>query len=123
MPLAPLPHSTRQVVFSALFALLKTTPNQVGMEWNTFSQHLKIWDDVGEDSQPALFLFRGPQLAEQKHVFGATRWLWKASIWIYYRINSLQCAGNDEFPEQMVDAVLDVIEQVFQTEPLVGRLT
>ncbi len=120
LPVFPLPHATRQQVFNALFALLKTTPAPIGQTWNSFSQHLKSWDDYPSDAQPVLTLYRLPQIAEQK-TFGVTKWHWKAAVFVYYRIDSTQCSQGGA--EALVDNFIDAIEQVFQTDPLLGRVT
>lgn len=110
----PLPHATRQQVFNALFNLLKTIPAPTGMTWQTFTQHLKSWDDYSADQQPVLTLYRLPQIAEQK-TFSVTKWHWKAAVFIYYRIDAYQCPQGQAFPEQLVDDLIDSIEQVFLT--------
>jgi hypothetical protein len=123
LPIIALPHATRNEVFSALFQRLKLIPAPGNLQWRKFSQKLVIWTDVPGDNQPCLFLYRGPQIASQVHAFGVTKWQWKCWIWIYYRIDSLQCAGDDLYPDLILDNILDSVEQVFQTDPLIGRLT
>jgi len=117
----PLPHATRQQVFNALFALLKQVPAPAGGKWQTFTQHLKSWDDYTSDQQPVLTLYRLPQIAEQK-TFSVTKWHWKAAVFVYYRIDSIQCTTGSVYPEELVDDLIDAIETVFLT-PLNNRLT
>lgn len=122
LPKAPLSHASRNAVFEALFALLKTTTPPGGTTWRTTSQWLRLWDEVGKDLQPALFLQRGPQVAEQKHAFGATRWQWKCWVWIYYQVGGLQNSSTT-YPDQLTDQFLDNIEQVLATDPIAGPRT
>jgi hypothetical protein len=121
LPYSPLPHATRKAVFTALFDLIQKIPAPADApNWKTASQLLKSWDEVNAGDQPALFLHRGPQQVEQK-TFGVTRWLWKCSLWIYFRADNLKTVST--YPDQYTDAFLDSVELAFQTEPLLGRLT
>lgn len=117
-----LPHAKRSEVFNALFNLIKTVAPPAGTSWGTQSQSLVIWDEVSAASQPALFLHRGPQTAEQTRAFGVTKWHWKATIWIYYRVDGLK-NSTTMYPDQLTDQFIDNFEQTFQTDPLVGPLT
>lgn len=121
MALFPLPHATRSQVFTALFSLIKQLPPPPGMKWQRFSQNLKSWDDTPSEEQPCCFLHRLTQTAEQKHAFGVTRWHWTATIWIYFRSDGYKTETT--YPDQITDPIIDSIEQLFQTEPLDGRLT
>ena len=115
-------HATRNAVFTALFEYLKShvTP-PTGNSWKTASQHLVQWDDVNHAQQPAIFLHRGPQIATQTHAFGVTKWVWKATVWVYFRTDGLKTTST--YPSQLTDQFLDNLEFAFQTEPLVGRFT
>jgi hypothetical protein len=119
--LLPLPHAGRAAVFTALFNFLTYLPPPTGMTWNTQSQYLQIWDDVPAANQPAMFLYRGPQNFEQKHVFGVTKLHWKASVWIYYRVDGYKTKNT--YPDQITDQILDNLEQLFQTSPVDFRQT
>lgn len=117
----PLPHATRNQVFEALFTLVKTITPPGGRSWALTSQWFRMWDTLNEGDQPALFLVRGPQTSEQKHAFGVTKLHWKANLWIYYRTDGYKTQNT--YPDQLTDPLLDSIEQTFQTDPNVGRLT
>lgn len=123
LPKAPLSHAKRNEVFEALFTLLKTTTPPTGTTWKTTSQWIRLWTDPGAtpDCQPAFFLQRGPQEAEQKHTFGATRWHWKALVWVYYQVGGIKSTTG--YPDQLTDQFLDNFEQVFSTDPIAGPLT
>ena len=111
--MAQLPHATRSAVFNALFYLLKTIPPPVGEKWKTASQFLKQYDEVDAAEQPAIFLLRAPQSAEQK-TYGVTKWTFRASAWIYYRTDGLRTEHT--YPDQLTDQFLDNIEATFQTD-------
>lgn len=120
----PLPHATRSVIFNALFKQMQkvpasTVPGQT--VWKTISQSLVLWDEIPAVNQPAMILHRGPQTSEQKHTFGVTRQEWKASIWVYFRTDSLKTSST--YPDQVTDQILDAFELAFQTEPLDNKLT
>src|ERR1700752_1067215 len=120
----PLSHASRSTVFSALFKQMQlvpasTIPGQTS--WKTVSQDLIIWDQVPAINQPAMFLQRGPQMSEQKHVFGVIKQHWRASIWVYFRADGLKT--NSTYPSMVTDQLLDAFEQTFQTDPVNGRLT
>lgn len=120
--LFPLPHTSRQQVFTALFNVVKSIPPPTGTTWQTFTQHLKSFDDFPPEQQPAFTLYRMHQIADQK-TFGVTRWQWKAALIIFYRIDAYQCPQGQAFPEVLVDNFIDAVEQRFQTDPLNNRFT
>lgn len=117
----PLPHATRNQVFTALFNFIRQLPAPPNQKWVTFSQRLKSWDDTPPVEQPAVFLHRLLQTATQNHAYGVTKWHWKATIWIYFRTESYQT--DNTYPDQVTDPFIDSIEQLFQTEPGAGALT
>lgn len=116
-----LPHAARKDVFDALFTLLKTIPAPTGMAWKLTSQRLRHWDDVSAAEQPAMFLERAPQTAEQKHAFGVTGWHWRVLVWIYYRVDGYKTEST--YPDLLTDQFLDKIEETFQTDPNNGPVT
>lgn len=119
----PLPHASRNVVFTALYNYLVTnvTPPPGFTKWNTTSQFLKQWDQVPNASQPAMYLYRGPQTAIQTKAFGIIRHEWKVTVWVYYRTDGFQTTNT--YPDQLTDVILDNFEQAFQTDPLAKRTT
>lgn len=122
--MAALQHASRSVVFNALFSLMQTVPATTipgATVWKTTSQNLIIWDQVPAVAQPAMFLHRGPQTSEQKHVFGVIKQHWRATIWIYFRTDGLKTTNT--YPDQVTDQLLDAFEQTFQTDPMNNRLT
>lgn len=121
-PLAPLTHATRNQVFTALFNLLqKYLPSPTGEQWRTFSQNLVIWDQVPAANQPALFLHRGIEIAEQKHAYGVTKWTYRVDLWIYFQTGGFKTANT--YPDMLTDNFLDAVERLFQTDPLAGPQT
>jgi hypothetical protein len=118
--LQPLPHSTRQQVFTALMNYVQiyvpapTNPitNKV-IPYVTYSQLWESWTDVPPANQPAIFLRRGPQLFESKHAFGVTKLSFKCSLWIYFRTDGFKI--NPYYPDQVTDPLIDGIEQAFQS--------
>lgn len=121
LPIFPLPHAPRNQVWEAAFAFLKTAPSPTSQQWKTFSQMLKMYDEVSAGEQPAMYLHRGPETAEQKHAFGVIKWTWKATVWVYYRVDGYKT--ENFYPDKLTDQFKDSIEQLFQTDPLNGRLT
>jgi hypothetical protein len=126
--LQPLPHTPRNTVFTALFNFLKTTvpapvdPNSgKSVLFVTYSQLLKQWTDVNSANQPAMFLHRGPQSFEQKHVFGLTKFVWKVTVWVYFRVDGYKI--DPSYPDQLTDSFIDGFEQAFQSAPLINRQT
>jgi hypothetical protein len=115
MAIQPLPHATRNQVFTALYNLLLTTPPPVGQKWNYTSQSLELWDQVKEANQPSLFLHRSVQIATENHAYGVTKWLWKSSVWVYYRVENYNTKNT--YPDQLTDQFLDGLEQVFLPVP------
>jgi hypothetical protein len=122
--MSDLQHATRSVVFNAVFNLMKKVPASAipgATVWKTASQNLVTWDECTAIEQPAMFLHRGPQISEQKHVFGVTKQLWKASIWLYFRIDGLKTSSM--YPDLVTDQLLDSFEMAFQSDPTIKRLT
>jgi len=117
----PLPHATRNQVFTGLFNLLKTIPAPTGAPWQVFSQSLVSFDDI--PAQPALYLHRGIQIAEQNKAYGVTRWQWRVWLFIYYRVEGFTPATDTSYPDQLTDQFLDNLEQLFQVEPNAGTFT
>jgi hypothetical protein len=113
-PLQPLQHATRQTVFNTLLAYLKNCPSPTGVPWKLFSQSLMQWDEVPAANQPAMFLRRGPQVAEQKHAFGVTKWVFKVTVWVYFRTENV--STENTYPDQLTDQFLDAFERLFQIQ-------
>lgn len=113
-PIQPLPHQPRNVIYTALFNLLKQCPSPTGMPWQKFSQYFLQWDQVPPGSQPACFLVRGPESAEQKHAHGVTKWLLRSHVWIYYRTEDYRTGdGQTRYPDQLADQFKDNFERLF----------
>jgi len=112
--MAILRHPKRGAVFNALFDLVVTTTPPIDTSWKLTSQRVRLWDEVDSVNQPALFLMRGPQRAEQKKAYGVTKWLWRAGIIVYYRVDGLKTENT--YPDQLSDQFLDNLESVFQTD-------
>lgn len=121
-PLLPLPHATRNVIYTALFNYLKRIPAPAGLQWKTFSQAIKHWDDVVAADQPALFLERQLEDWTQAKVMGVTKFELKPNVWIYFRADGLKTQNT--YPDMYIDPLKDAFEQLFQTNPATGgRLT
>lgn len=116
-----LDHNTRSAVFTALFNLLQTTPPPTGKTWKTFSQALISWEQIDSDRQPAMFLHRGPQSASQKTAYDVTKWIWKATVWVYFRTDGLNTVNT--YPDQLTDQIIDNIEQVMRPAVTNGQQT
>lgn len=111
MALVPLQHATRQQVFNALFALLKTLPPPQGSNaWNTFTQEIRDWDAYTTVQQPVMTLARGAQNFSLKAV-GTTKFHWKVALLIYFRTDGFQTTST--YPDEITDPILDSIEQLF----------
>ena len=110
--LQPLPHVPRSVIWNTLFALLQKCPSPTNTPWKTFSQSLKIWDQVPPQNQPALFLHRTVEEAIQKHAFGVTQWILRCTVWVYFRTENYRTANT--YPDQIIDPFKDAFEQLFQ---------
>lgn len=113
--LQPLTHAGRNKVFTTLFNLLLTLPTPTGQPWGLTSQRLQLWDDVAPTNQPALFLHRLGQVSTQAHKYGVTKQEWKAAAFIYYRIDGYK--SKNWYPDQLTDAFLDSVEQLFIPAP------
>ena len=113
--LQPLPHATRNQVFSALFNLLLTLPSPTGQSWGLTSQMVQHWEDVPPGNQPALFLHRTVQISSQQHAYGVSKQEWRSLVWIYYRVDGYKTANW--YPDQLTDQFLDSMEQLFLPSP------
>src|ERR1035438_2325105 len=104
------PFASREAIYSALWNLLTaTTPAaDVAAQWNTQSRDLVGWEQVVPPSQPALFMVQTAQHASNE-TFGLTQWKLSATVWIYYRTDSL---GDPTMPrDKLVNEMIDVIEK------------
>jgi len=117
-----LPHPTRSVIYNALFSFLQQLPAPAGLQWKTFSQAIRHWDDVSPTEQPALFLTRQIEKVTQKAGYGVSKIEFFPEVWIYFRADGLKTQST--YPDMYIDPLKDAIEQLFQTNPPIGgRLT
>lgn len=120
-PLRALDHTSRSVVFNTLFDFLKNCPPPMNVPWKTFSQSLAEWDKVPAANQPAMYLRRGPEIAEQKHAFGVTKWVFKVNVWVYFRTENYKT--QNRYPDELTDQFLDGFERLFQVQSQPAPLT
>lgn len=100
---------TREDALSALETQLKGVP-----QLKLVSRRLKIWSDVPDGSQPALFIVDGQEVRTQQPPQGLpTKLLIKISLVLY--INT----GNPEsIPSIEMNNILDAIDQAFAPDDI-----
>lgn len=81
-----------EAVYAALFALLQTALPQTSLpapfnilKFNMAERVVWVPDQVPVADQPALFQIQGPLHAEQREVFGPTKWIFTAVAVIFLR--------------------------------------
>lgn len=77
-----------EAVYAALFNRLKTAAFAGGQAFAWSTRAFEPPDDVPPASQPALVLVQGPLHAEQREVFGPTKWTFTALAMVYVRAES-----------------------------------
>ena len=75
-------------VYAALFELLEQAQFAGGLRFNSTTRSYTTPDDDPPADQPALILVQGPASAEQKQVFGLTKWTFTSLAVIYARVNT-----------------------------------
>ncbi len=109
--------STREAIFTALFALVSTGEGSPGtISWGAgeallyTSRRVKLWDDL--PSQPALC-----QAEHDESFVQATRLPFKRSFSASWLIYHKAGADPSAIPGQTSNAILDAIETVFSPSP------
>ena len=74
-----------EAVYAALFARLQTAVFPGAIALNKRARMVLVPDEVAVADQPALILVQGPMHAEQKELFGPTKWTLTALAVVYFR--------------------------------------
>jgi hypothetical protein len=103
----------REAIFSALFALLQTTPGV-----NTFSRRLKAFTEVTAADQPAIFLLKRNEVANVVTKV-PTRWELSADVVLYANTD----AAVEDAPATALNPLLDYITTVLFPDPVNNEQT
>jgi len=93
---------SRDAVFAALFSLLQALPGAV-----TVSRRLRMWSDVDQTEQPAVFLASGAQVPTQSPAGHPAVWRLSASVYLYAKTSDPNIA-----PSTILNDLLDALEGV-----------
>lgn len=118
-----------EAVYAALFAQLISATFPSGITLNTTARVVVPPDNVPVTDQPALILVQGPFHAEQKQVFGPTKWIFTAVVAIYLQadtsvINTRTVAAGSPLPITIVNQIVWAITQILgNTTPPYSKQT
>jgi len=77
-----------EAVYATLFSLLKSAVLPDSLVFNLSARLAEPPDSIAAANQPALILFQGPMHAEQKGIFGPTKWIFTAVAAVYIRADT-----------------------------------
>jgi hypothetical protein len=102
-------NNPRETIANAIFNLLKTN----SFPWKLIDRAGALWDQVAIADQPACFLLKIGEDAEEHGPLGATKYTLHYTILCYFRGDAIP----KPTPETTYNAALDAIDQVFKTKP------
>jgi len=102
--------ATREAIYAALFAVVSQAAPFV-----TVSRRLKMWGDVPQEMQPALYMTQKPESVTQQRGLPAKHTL-SADIFIYAK------TGEDEtqVPATILNPLVDAVESALAPDPTLG---
>lgn len=116
-----------EAVFAALFTQLKSATFPGGIVLQSSSRVVVPPDMIPPADQPALILLQGPQHAEQKEIFGPTKWIFTAIAALYLRADTVTLdptTTGTPLPIQTANRVVWAITQTLgNTQPPYGKQT
>jgi len=104
-----------EACYAALFELLKAAPLISPQKWQTTQRLVQISDDFVIPRQPALIQVESAIRAEQKEVFGPTKWILGAVAVVY-----MQAEGGTQptvVPATAANRVIWALARTFDTKP------
>lgn len=112
-----------EAVYEALLAQLKTATFSGGISLKTIERVTIAPDEVAAVNQPALFLIEGPLHAEQKEIFGPTKWTFSAFAVIYVRADGSFPSQAQVLAQTTANYLIWGIKNSFATKPPYGKQT
>lgn len=108
----------RESIANALFALLSLATLN-GVPFTTYSRAAKIWSQVDNGQQPALYLVHTGETLVQKQPFGLTKYTFHFHVLIYLRGD----ADPSSIPDTLINEALQSIDNALQTTPVGEKQT
>jgi hypothetical protein len=102
----------REAIFEALLAQLATAQLNGDPAFVTLSRKFQQWESVPDANQPAGFLLKGFEHANQRS-YGETTWRLRALFWVY----CLHSPDSSSIPGAMLNELLDAIEAAMLPPP------
>lgn len=110
-------NNPREIIAVALFNLLKditfTGSPATGGGFATTARAGRMWTDVPDAAQPAMFLFQVGQAATQKPAIALYKWEMRFWCLIYLRADPAQVDAGTTV-ETLMNAILDAFENALQ---------
>lgn len=111
-----------EAVFAALLTQLQTAQFEGSNAMQSWTRTVEAPDQIPVSNMPAAVLVQGDLLAEQKQVFGATKWTFSALLLIYLRADSSQVNPNP-LPATLVNYFVWGIFKSLWGKPPYGKQT
>jgi hypothetical protein len=112
-------NNSRSAIDAALFAqLVGASWGSPPVSWQTSSQHFVSWENFSEQNQPALFLRRILEEAQQTKAYGLTKYMLRYEVWIYVRTQSNDTSTN---PYDYLNPLIDAVDAAVAAHPVIGR--
>ena len=103
----------REQIYSALFAKLQAVAG-----FTTVSRRLKLWDDVPQSEQPALFMAQKRESATGEP--GLNRvWTFEVDVYLYART----CDDKEESPATTINPLVDAVIAALAPDPITNKQT
>ena len=97
---------TREDIYSALFALVKTACDSAGVV--TCERKLRHWSDVSAKEQPAVFQVQKGESSVQRLKIPA---IWKLDVDLYVYVNT--SSSPKIAPTTLLNPIIDALEAAF----------
>jgi hypothetical protein len=105
----------REAIYTALFNLVSTVPGI-----NTASRRLRLWSEVAQSEQPALFM---AQIGEAANTLTNQQTKWSLNVELYLYANTQDSKTSPaSVINPLVDAIVNIIQPTTQEKQTLGGL-
>jgi hypothetical protein len=102
-------------VYQTLFNQLKAAKLPDGVEFKSAMRVVLPPDAIVPDEQPALIFVQGPIEASQKAVYGVTKWLLTAEVFVFFRADGATPLDQSVVPVQTSNGIIWALIQTLAT--------